>query len=185
MPSYRLATLHDAGSVGRLHADSWRRHYRGAYADAYLDGEASDERIAMWTERLGEVDPEHFTVIAETDGVLVGFAHTRLGADPRWGALLDNLHVRHEYKRQGLGRALMAETASILGERRPDSGLYLWVLQQNTAAQSFYRARGGECVEEAIAGPFPGGGTAPSLRYAWRTPTRLFDLDERPRSSDQ
>jgi hypothetical protein len=29
-----------------LHADSWRRHYRGAYADAFLDGDVlADRRI--------------------------------------------------------------------------------------------------------------------------------------------
>ena len=36
---YREATEHDADANGALHADSWRRYYRGAYLDSYLDGD--------------------------------------------------------------------------------------------------------------------------------------------------
>lgn len=90
------------------------------------------------------------------------------------GALLDNLHVSYELKRQGVGRRLMAETARILRERRSASGLYLWVLQQNTAARAPYVAQGGVCVEETTRGPLPGGGSTPSLRLAWSDPTILF-----------
>jgi ribosomal protein S18 acetylase RimI-like enzyme len=172
---FRSAQPSDAASVGRLHADSWRRHYRGAYSDDFLDGDVGEERTAVWTERLSHADADHYTVVAERDGLIVGFAHTRLDEDLTWGALLDNLHVSFELKRQGVGRLLMAETALVLGERRPASGLYLWVLKQNTAAQAFYSAQGGECVEETVRGPFPGGGTAPSLRYAWTDPSRLLE----------
>jgi ribosomal protein S18 acetylase RimI-like enzyme len=172
---YRQANSSDAALIGHLHADSWRRHYRGAYSDAYLDGEIDEERTVVWTERLSEVGADHFTIVAESDGLIVGFAHTRLDEDPSWGALLDNLHVSYELKRQGVGRVLMAETVRVLAVRRPTSRLYLWVLQQNTAAQAFYRAQGGVCVEETLGGPFPGGGRAPSLRYAWSNPSKLLN----------
>jgi ribosomal protein S18 acetylase RimI-like enzyme len=170
---FRPAHPSDAVRIGDLHADSWRRHYRGAYADAYLDGEIREERAAVWSERRRDVAADHYTVVAEGDGRIVGFAHTRLDEDPTWGALLDNLHVSYELKRQGVGRMLMAETAVVLVERRPRSGLYLWVLAQNTAAQAFYRAQGGVCVEATTRGPFPGGGWAPSLRFAWADPSTL------------
>jgi hypothetical protein len=68
----------------------------------------------------------------------------------------------------------MSETAGILLARRPSMGLYLWVLEQNTTAQSFYNARGGTAVERAVRGPFPGGGTAPGLRYTWPDPSNLL-----------
>jgi hypothetical protein len=50
--------------------------------------------------------------------------------------------------------------------------MYLWVLEQNTAAQQFYRALGGTCVEVAPVPP-PGGvparlnGFPKGLRIAW------------------
>ncbi|HEY3095380.1 MAG TPA: hypothetical protein VGK05_00940 [Acidimicrobiia bacterium] len=55
----------------------------------------------------------------------------------------------------------------------PSAGLYLWVLEQNTAAQAFYEARGGRCVGRGVAQP-PGGGAAAVLRYAWRDPGELL-----------
>ncbi len=67
----------------------------------------------------------------------------------------------------------MAATARGLEQRRPSSGLYLWVLKQNTAAQAFYSAMGGVLVGDKLGGPFPGGGRAPVLRYAWSDPSVL------------
>lgn len=171
----REATAHDVETIAGLHADSWRRNYRGAYADAYLDGDVLTDRRAVWTARLAQPRFDHFTIVAERDGTFQGFAHTILDQDPTWGALLENLHVSHDLKHQGLGTRLMAESARVLIRRRPSTGLYLSVLEQNTAAQAFYDARGGTPVARKIAGPFPGGGNAPVIWYAWPDPSRLID----------
>ena len=165
--NYRGATASDAEQIAHLHADSWSRHYRGAYSDGYLDGEVFEDRRRLWLERFRHPDEDSFTIVAELRSEVVGLAHTCLDSDPKWGALLDNLHVRFGLKRQGVGRALMTETATVLRQRRPSSGLYLWVLKQNTSAQAFYSAMGGVVVEDRLGGPFPGGGRAPILRYAW------------------
>ena len=172
--NYRSASPSDVTEIARLHADSWRRHYRGAYSDAYLDGDVFEDRRAVWAERFSHDDDAHFTIVADRDSEMVGFAHTRLDVDPKWGALLDNLHVHYALKRHGIGRGLMVETANILRQKRPSSGLYLWVLKQNTAAQAFYSSVGGEPVEDRLGGPLPGGGTAPVLRYAWPDPSVLL-----------
>ena len=88
--------------------------------------------------------------MAELDGEVVGLAHTQLGDDAEWGALLDNLHVSYGLKRMGVGTRLMALTAQAVLDSAPASGLYLWVLEQNTAARAFYTARGGSCVETKL-----------------------------------
>ena len=103
-----------------------------------------------------------------------GSRDTCCDADPEWGALLDNLHVRSDLKRQGIGRALMGETAATLIERRPASALYLWVLRQNVAAQAFYAALGGAVVDEELARPIAGGGSARVYKVAWRDPRVLL-----------
>ena len=171
---YREATAEDAEAIARLHADSWRRNYRGSYSDAYLDGDVECDRLAVWTERL-VTNPasDACTFVAESDGVLAGFAHTALNADPEWGALLDNLHVAHALKGQGVGTRLMAETARAVIARTPSSGLFLLVLEPNKAAQAFYEARGGQCVGRETS-EAPGGGTIVGLRYVWRDPARLL-----------
>ena len=93
----------------------------------------------------------------------------------RWGALLENLHVAVPASPRGRTE-LMSRTAGIVLERAPAQGLHLWVLEQNTAAQAFYRGLGGSCVERS---PGPPSGRRPRaaqlgspwrFRFAWRNP---------------
>jgi ribosomal protein S18 acetylase RimI-like enzyme len=175
---FRLAVPADAKAVANLHADSWRRHYRGAYSDAFLDGDVDADRLAVWTDLLRRPDPRRFAILADSGG-LVGFANTLFDDDPTWGALLDNLHVADGHKRRGIASRLLALTAEALLERPERTGLYLWVLEQNIDAQAFYEARGGRCVGRGTVSP-PGGvpsrvtGSPAKLRYAWRDPTVLL-----------
>ena len=104
----RAATVADVASIASLHADSWRRSYRGIYSDAYLDDEAPAERLLAWTERFANPHADQRTVVATQDRELVGFVHTVLDDDPQWGALLDNLHVRADWQRHRLGSRLVA-----------------------------------------------------------------------------
>jgi predicted N-acetyltransferase YhbS len=170
---YRDATAEDIAVIAQLHADSWRRNYRGAYSDRFLDGDVFSDRRGVWAERLTNPSAAAHTVVATSEGQVVGFAHTILNHDRTWGALLDNLHVAHELQRQGLGRALMAQSALAVLKRTPASGLYLWVLQQNVRGQAFYEALDGKCVGRQSSQP-PGGGTIEGLRYVWIDPSTLL-----------
>ena len=169
----RPATPDDIGAIARLHADSWRRNYRGAYSDEFLDGNVVADRLAAWTDRLAPTPPTSTcTIVAELDGVVIGFAHTVVDDDPRWGSLVDNLHVVHGSKRRGIGSRLMSATAEAVLARTPCPALYLWVLKQNTAAQSFYEAIGGARAGEKIA-ESPAGDRIEAFRYAWPDATTL------------
>jgi GNAT superfamily N-acetyltransferase len=176
---FRAAGPGDARAVAGLHADSWRRHYRGAFSDTFLDHDVAGYLLPQWTERLAVPNPRACTVLAERDGAVVGLAHTLLGEDPTWGAFIDNLHVLHGLKRQGIGTQLLALTGQAVMDRSPSSGLYLWVLEQNRAARAFYAARGGACVERSEVPP-PGGdparlnGKPIGLRYAWPDASKLL-----------
>lgn len=175
---FRLAGPADAEAVARLHAESWRRHYRGAYSDSFLDGDVLADRLTVWSERLRDPDPRRCTILAE-DGGLAGFANTAFEEDPTWGALLDNLHVAGTHQRRGIGSGLLALTAQALLERAHPTGLYLWVLEQNVAAQAFYEACGGRRAGREPVSP-PGGvagrlaGSPAKLRYAWPQPAVLL-----------
>jgi len=172
---FRRALRHDADDIAALHADSWRRHYRGAYSDSFLDGDVENDRRAVWRRRLDDITRETATVVATDDESLVGFVHVAFDDDPRWGALIDNLHVRYAQARTGVGTRLMTEAAAAVRNRPRPSGIYLWVLEQNRAGQAFYDALGGRCVDQALVAP-PGGdpsrlhGTPVKLRYVWDTP---------------
>jgi GNAT superfamily N-acetyltransferase len=168
---FRSAHAGDAERVAALHAASWRRHYRGAYADAYLDGDVLADRRAVWSARLAE-PAGSITVLAEDGSDLAGFVHVVLDEDAEWGSLVDNLHVALPHQRTGLGTALLAHAAQGILEHAATPATYLWVLGQNTTAREFYRARGGAHVEEAPV-PAPGGvpsrldGAPTMIRIAW------------------
>jgi GNAT superfamily N-acetyltransferase len=176
---FRTAGPDDAHAIAGLHADSWQRHYRGAFSDAFLDNDVAGYLLPLWTGRLASPDPQARTILAEIDGAVVGLAHMLLGEHPVWGAFLDNLHVAQGLKRQGIGTRLLALTGQEVADWSPSSGLYLWVLEQNSDARAFYAARGGTCVERAEVPP-PGGdparlnGKPIGLRYAWRDPSKLL-----------
>ncbi|HEY7439282.1 MAG TPA: GNAT family N-acetyltransferase [Acidimicrobiia bacterium] len=183
---YRRARVSDAEAIAALHADSWRRNYRGAYSDAFLDGDVFSDRLTVWTTRLRDRQVKERTTVAETDEGLAGFVHTVSGADAEWGTLLDNLHVTHDLKRAGIGTQLVARAAQALVVENGSEGLFLWVLEQNTAGQAFYQRLGGTCVERDLVNP-PGGkperlaGNPACLRYAWPEPSELLRwLDQRP-----
>ena len=181
---FRTAGPGDARAVAALHTDSWQRHYRGAFSDAFLDGGVRGFHLDLWTGRLAAPGPGDRTILAEVTqaggGVtLAGMAHTVLDDNPTWGALLDNLHVSYGRKRGGVGTRLLSLTAQAVVADRPGSGLYLWVLEQNASARAFYDARGGTCVESRPVAA-PGGdqtrlnGTPVGLRYTWPDPAKLL-----------
>ena len=165
----RPAAAGDVDAIARLHADSWRRAYRGALRDDYLDGDILPERLAVWRARLetpeaGEVAS---TVLAvDDDDRLLGFAHTIADVEPEWGSLLDNLHVVHDRRREGIGATLLRASASWVAATARRPVLHLWVLEANVTARRFYDDLGGRDVGGDVWEP-PGGGTAARRRYAW------------------
>lgn len=168
---FRSAGPDDAEQVAVLHADSWRRHYRGAYADSFLDGDVVADRVEVWSGRLS-APGESATVLAERNGQLAGFVHVVFDADPKWGSLVDNLHVHHTQRRTGIGTQLLSHAAQAVIDRASAKALYLWVLEQNTAAQQFYLATGAARADTEPVPP-PGGdptrlnGTPNGQRMTW------------------
>jgi GNAT superfamily N-acetyltransferase len=126
-------------------------------------------------------------IVAELEGAMVGFAHTIFDDDPKWGALLDNLHVNPDVRRRGVGGQLMAGTAEAVLARSQPTGLYLWVLEQNVDAQAFYaRCRGTQVDTKLVSAP---GGVAGRLngapnafRIVWPDPSVLLSGSPGPRA---
>jgi GNAT superfamily N-acetyltransferase len=95
-------------------------------------------------------NPFYQCLIAEEDGVAAGFAlyffnySTWLGHP---GIYLEDLYVKPECRGRGVGKALLKEVASIAAEK--GCGRLQWeVLDWNTSAIEFYRAMGGEFLDE-------------------------------------
>lgn len=95
-------------------------------------------------------DPALFGLIAEEDGVAVGFAlwflnfSTWLG---RHGIYVEDLYVRPAYRSRGIGRTILGELARTCVERGYGR-LEWWVLDWNQRAIDFYREVGAEPMDE-------------------------------------
>jgi GNAT superfamily N-acetyltransferase len=113
-----------------------------------LDQVAADEatlsHALFGSRRVAEA------VIAELDGVDIGFAvffhnfSTFLG---RAGIYLEDLYVRPNARRKGVGRCLISFVAGIAVDRK--CGRFEWsVLDWNTRAIDFYRSLGAVAMDE-------------------------------------
>jgi ribosomal protein S18 acetylase RimI-like enzyme len=174
----RAATPADARAIAGVHIDVWRTTYRGHFPDRLLDGLDLDR----WTQRredsLREPPAKEICLVAERDGVLVGFVMAgprRSEAGDRGDAASDEgevyaIYVRDEHQRAGIGRALLAEAA-----RRLDAhglrGLLIWVLRENAKGRSFYERMGGRAERER---PFEiAGASIVETGYVWDDTTLL------------
>lgn len=61
----RLAEYKGYERIAQLHADSWKRHYRGILTNTYLDSEAIDDKLLIWQTRLTNPPFNQHIVLAE------------------------------------------------------------------------------------------------------------------------
>jgi len=172
--NFREAGKMDVERIALLHADSWRRTYRGMMPDEFLDGDVLSNRVQVWHERLAACRPDQFVFLAEEDSRLAGFVCAFSNEDPTWGSYIDNLHVSHESRGRKAGAVLMAHAAKWLNDRHPHAGVYLWVMEANGPARRFYE-RLGASNAGIVDKRDPAGGSAPSCRYVWKNPQYLAD----------
>ena len=171
----REATPADADDVAALHTASWRDAYRTILSPDYLAGPIEAERQAIWRPRLAEPRPDQRVTLAVADGALAGFVCAFGHDDPRWGALVDNLHVARSTRGTGLGARLLREAGTWVADTYPGSSLFLWVYEANLPARGFYDRMGGQVVERLVKSN-PGGGEAARLRIHWPDPRSIGGL---------
>ncbi|MBH8566899.1 GNAT family N-acetyltransferase [Nostoc sp. CENA67] len=89
-------------------------------------------------------------ILAEYAGQAVGFAlffHNYSTFLTKPGIYLEDLFVLPEYRRQGIGKALLKKVAQIAVER--NCGRLEWsVLDWNEPAQAFYRSMGASILDD-------------------------------------
>jgi len=166
MIEYRPAKPPDAEAVALLHARSWRENYRGAFPDAFLDGDLPEERLRVWRERLDHPPGNQLVQLAVEDARLIGFVCAYGAHDPQWGSFVDNLHVADASKRNGIGSSLMRQAGAWLAPLYFDLGIYLWVLEANSSARRFYERLGAQNAGVSTMETH-GGAVVRSCRYTW------------------
>jgi GNAT superfamily N-acetyltransferase len=95
-------------------------------------------------------EPRYRCVIAEQDGKPAGFAlyfYNYSTWRGRAGIYLEDLFVKPEFRKFGIGKALLLHLAKIAVEQ--ECARYEWtVLDWNTPARDFYESLGAACMPE-------------------------------------
>jgi GNAT superfamily N-acetyltransferase len=136
----RTAEPGDAMAVARVHVRSWQVAYQSLLPSEYLDGLRPEDRAKVYD--FANRDPEKpKTIVADENGLIVGFATTAPARDAAWQNYgeLCALYVDPERWGQGIGQALIAAARAQLCEQEFGKAL-LWVLVGNSRAERFYLA---------------------------------------------
>ena len=91
---------------------------------------------------------------------------------PKFGTIIDNLHVKAGSKGQGTGSRLLAAAAAWSLENYRDHDLYLEVLACNSNAIGFYQAKGAKNIETAYWHT-PCDNKVKEFIYSWGSPENL------------
>lgn len=164
----REAKVTDAGSIARVHIDTWRSAYAGIVPAAYLERLSYQARETSWVDILTAHQPSTGNWVAATDaGQVVGFAGSGPERDgnPTYRGELYAIYLFPAYQRRGVGRRLVAAVAQHLIQEGFPSML-VWVLQDNHPGCRFYASLGGEKVgQQSIA---IGGVDLVEVSYGWK-----------------
>lgn len=175
----REAISDDIPGIARVHVDTWRTAYIGIVPAEYLAKLSYERSEARWRENLFGQGDAGFALVAEADGLVVGFAGGGPERDgiPGYDGELYALYVLASYQRRNIGQTLLHTAAQRLAADG-FKAMLLWVLQENAQARAFYEAMGGVWVDEkAIT---IGGAELIDVAYGWPDLHTWLAAQERP-----
>lgn len=139
----RPALPDDATAIGVVHVRAWQAAYRGVMPDEYLDSLSTDQRAAMWRDRIAREDLPPL-LVAETEGVVVGFAaygRERPSPEQTGAGELGAINLDPDHWGKGIGRSLFREVMVALRPLGYREAI-LWVVPENMRARSLYESEG-------------------------------------------
>lgn len=146
--------------------------------DSVLDGPLLQEHRTLWRRMLssrgGFGDDGHPWLAIDRAGRVIGFSAYGPVRGSSWthDAEIYALYVETNWHGQGLGRALVQQTArSLLAQHR--RSLLLWALEDNHKARAFYSRLGGRVIDRE-AHCF-GGLWLPEVAYEWPNMASLLE----------
>lgn len=126
-----------ASDVSHIYAYSWKTAYKDIVPQKYLD-ELSVER---WTPLLQ--DSPYTGFVLKVNDEFVATSSISLARDETmsgWGEII-SIYVLPQYFNQGYGRSLFSYSVKQLYDKG-FKNIYLWVLEENIQARSFYERHG-------------------------------------------
>ncbi len=138
MAEIRLLTDEDdIYAVSNVYEQSWKCAYAGIIPKAYLDSIPA----GRWADAV-RCDGRNSLVMYE-DGKMIGtsaYGASRMENMPGYGEII-SIYLLPQYMHRGYGKRLLLEALSKL-RRMGYADVYLWVLEENKSARSFYEKHG-------------------------------------------
>lgn len=139
----REAVPSDAQKIAEVHIKTWQSAYFGLIPDDYLQSLDVDQRARNWAKILESSIADSQTIVAEIDGVIVGFMGIGPNREPSESGLGEvyTVYVDPNYQGHGVGSNLMEKGIQILKDQG-FRGAVLWVLDKNMRTRTWYESRG-------------------------------------------
>jgi GNAT superfamily N-acetyltransferase len=140
----RRAVSSDGSQIGLVHVRSWQATYRGLLPQSVLDGLDAGKRGEYWEQYLSaDARPGETVLVAEEDGVVVGFASVgpSRDEDANGKGEVRAIYLLADHWGRGIGRALMDAALNTLRQAGCTQAT-LWLLDTNARARQFYEAGG-------------------------------------------
>ena len=146
----RKAVVVDAPEIAQVGITSWNETYRGIVPDSHLDRMDLAERT-QWTEGyLKDPKVAFYTVVAEQDGEIVGYAAggPNRSSDESYQGELYTLYLLQQAQKQGIGRQLVQAVAVELAAQGYGN-MCVGVLRDNPA-RGFYERLGAIYLRQGV-----------------------------------
>jgi ribosomal protein S18 acetylase RimI-like enzyme len=155
--SVRQAHVDDAESVAELYVAIANEIYANVLPSRVLDTLTIELGVEHWRRVIAKVDKiaRGKVYVAEINAVtFAGFGYCSLQRAQNlttrgFQGEVQSLYLTASARRNGGGRALMAEMAAHLRQQNV-RGVACWVLREDMAARGFYERLNGELIEERV-----------------------------------
>jgi ribosomal protein S18 acetylase RimI-like enzyme len=144
----RPATPADCAGIAKVQVDSYCTAYAGFFPESYFQNFSYAEQEQDWLNWFASGTDEILLVAVSPENEVIGYALTRAKAEiyPGYDSELAALHVRKALQGQGIGKALILNTAERLAARGCQT-VMLWTLQGNPVRR-WYESLHGKLLGE-------------------------------------
>lgn len=135
------ASMEHAQDMGYVHAESWKKAYRGIVADHIVDQFTPEKRTAIFEDALSSSSEEYY--LFKIDGQPAGIALLQKGHDDNTtadGEIYAIYFHPHFWGTSGPHKAFQFCISRL--REQGFTNLFLWVLNSNQRARRFYEKYG-------------------------------------------
>ncbi len=146
-PTIRPGTAYDSDSVASLVHRSHTISFAPYASPAWVGSRDLSEYRSKWELVLADDSEDAITLVAASNGSIVGTVHVSPIDSPEFDAQLNGMHVDPIQTGGGIGSLLMKGAIAFI-EQRGFKRVELGVIAGNIGARRFYEKHGWELFEE-------------------------------------